>query len=241
MIYDICANSLALNIQKTKYIQFSGKDVRNNGCVKIHRIDCRHNINCSCATIEQVPNIKYLGVIMDEKMCWRPHIDSVSRKVRFGLFMLSNLRNVASTRLLKLVYFAFIQTHLQYCLPAFGNCFDSAIVPLITLQKYCIRRIARVPRLTPSAPIFQQLGILPLRTLFCYSAACFFHCNRHVFHFNFSHSNRINNIVQHFHVRTARGKHMLQVLLIRLINTFPLIWDVSDKRQLKAHILAFCG
>src|SRR5690606_6721272 len=73
-----------------------------------------------------------------------------------------------SVRLLRLVYFSFFQSYLQYCLVAYGNAFASILAPTEVLQKKCVRLIANQSYTSASLPIFQKLNILPFKSLFIY-------------------------------------------------------------------------
>ena len=120
----LCSNSLVLNVSKTKVIRFSWSTVseQNELTLKLHKIGCNHS-QCSCSFIEQVKHIKYLGITIDERLSWRQHISKLMNKLRFATMMIYKLKYVASQKLLRVVYFAFFQSLLQYCLPgcAFGD------------------------------------------------------------------------------------------------------------------------
>ena len=66
------------------------------------KLSINHNL------IEETDNVKYLGVHLDNKLSWKIHIDTLTRKLskvcgRYVPF--SNL---------KLVYYAMFHSHLQY-------------------------------------------------------------------------------------------------------------------------------
>lgn len=63
------------------------------------------------------------------------------------------------------LYYAFIHSHLSYCLSSWGNTYWSHIGHLERLQKQALRLITFNPFSSPSAPIFRSLSILPLRKL----------------------------------------------------------------------------
>ena len=63
-------NKLSLNLQKTKLIIFGYKKIKHE--IKI----MKDNVE-----MERVYENKFLGVIIDHKLCWKPHIKQVKRKV----------------------------------------------------------------------------------------------------------------------------------------------------------------
>ena len=159
-LFNICkwmvSNSLAINVNKTKYIIFDlqthvGKfgppteDEHRIKNIKLHNFntpeDCT-NDTCNCTEIDKVTSIKYLGVIIDERLDFKLHIGSVVRKVRWGLYILSRLRTVAEPKLLKVLYYAFVQSHLQYAIIVWGGIYNNTI-NRIHLQKRAIRIVSR--------------------------------------------------------------------------------------------------
>lgn len=44
------------------------------------RADCHINVNLNGVDIERVNETKFLGVIMDHKLCWKPHIEYIKCK-----------------------------------------------------------------------------------------------------------------------------------------------------------------
>jgi len=69
---------------------------------------------CGDHIIEQVKQIKYLGMIFNDKLSWKPHIQHVCSKVSNGSWALLKLRNYVGVNILKAVYHSLIYFHLQY-------------------------------------------------------------------------------------------------------------------------------
>jgi hypothetical protein len=69
------------------------------------------NIEFSLGNTEEINSIKFLGVMLQSNVKWNTHIDSVSKKVSKGIFMLRMLRAYVNVDVLKAIYFAHIQTH----------------------------------------------------------------------------------------------------------------------------------
>ena len=64
-------NKLSLNISKSHFMLFTRKRT------DVHDI----NIEINNITISRVKNVKFLGVILDEKMSWKDHINYISKKI----------------------------------------------------------------------------------------------------------------------------------------------------------------
>ena len=104
-------NSLSLNVDKTNFILFKSKrkPVNYNGTVKIGNRD-----------VKRVSHTKFLGVIVDEHLAWDKHVKHILTKLSIGIYSINMVKNQLSCNSKKLLYFANIQSHLQYALSAWG-------------------------------------------------------------------------------------------------------------------------
>jgi hypothetical protein len=65
-------NKLSINTTKTKYIIFKSS---NKKCDTEINIQLNHN------TIQKVTHVKFLGVIIDQNLTWKNHINSVLKNI----------------------------------------------------------------------------------------------------------------------------------------------------------------
>ena len=66
------ANRLALSISKTNYVIFHSSTTVINEFIRI---------KLGSRTINQVNYVKYLGVLVDSTLTWKPHIIELSKKL----------------------------------------------------------------------------------------------------------------------------------------------------------------
>ena len=97
-------NKSSLNTNKTKFMVLTKQ-----------RSAWHFDIRIGKTNIEQVNEIKYLGVIFNDKLSWKSHIQHVCPKLSNGSWALLKLRNYVDTTTLKTVYYALIYSYLQYC------------------------------------------------------------------------------------------------------------------------------
>ena len=57
---------------------------------------------------------KYLGMIMDEHLTFKNHIDTVKLKLTRATELLPKLRHYVNPTLLRTIYYAIFEPHLQY-------------------------------------------------------------------------------------------------------------------------------
>ena len=82
----LASNKLTLNISKSKYMIFT--NTRKN----FHEISVKINKT----PLEKCTKYKYLGIVIDEKLNWKDHIEYVCKKVSKACGIFAKLRHCAS-------------------------------------------------------------------------------------------------------------------------------------------------
>ena len=72
------------------------------------------NIHINNSQICQKDEVKYLGIVIDKNLKWKPHIDKLTTQISQSVGMLYHLKKYLSFNNLKLVYHALIKSRLQY-------------------------------------------------------------------------------------------------------------------------------
>ncbi|CAB3236263.1 unnamed protein product [Arctia plantaginis] len=169
-------NILTLNVDKTKYICFSIKGVKENfNNRKIVSHQCQSGCNCSCPTVERVHAIKYLGVIMDSNLNFKEHIKVMCGRVRKLIYVFKNLRHVADPGLLKQIYYSLCQSLLTYCISTWGGALKTVMKPIEIAQRAILKVCSFQPIFFPTTMLYQIAGVLTVRQLFILSACLLQH------------------------------------------------------------------
>ncbi len=77
------ANKLSLNASKTNYILFRNKNMELN--------DKNNKLLINGEEIVLVSKTKFLGIIIDEHLEWKEHIDLCKRKISSGNYVVKSL------------------------------------------------------------------------------------------------------------------------------------------------------
>ena len=159
---------LSLNINKTKYLTFSNN---SKGQPHLsHRLtihDCDRNTqHCNCTTLKRAQQVQYLGITIDYKMRWQPHIDKLTMKVRKLACIFREIRDIVDPGTLKNTYYALCQSILCYGIIGWGGCAKSTLHPLEVAQKCILKIIARKPYRFPSDTLYIQSKVLDVRQLY---------------------------------------------------------------------------
>jgi len=75
------------------------------------------DININIRIISKVDNVRNLGVVLDNKLCWNSHIAQVKKKqISKACGALSRLRHYLPINSLITVYYSLVFSHLQYAI-----------------------------------------------------------------------------------------------------------------------------
>src|SRR5690606_8856355 len=176
--------------------------------VYIHNRSC-DLLNCECPHLSMVDCYKYLGVYIDSKLSWSEHISHIMKRLRLANVMLYKLQNAVHPKISKIVYFAFAQSYLQYCISSYGSAFRNVLDPLIKLQKQSIRLVTKSNRLCPTASLFFNEQVLSFSQLYYYNCVCFLKKNETYIANNLvkSRSIRQSSFVRKTTFTSTRGQH----------------------------------
>ena len=135
--------------------------------------------NCTqhCVNIEYVKEFKYLGITLDANLNWKKHVNNVAIYLNSLLRKFYILRNLCPMYILKNVYYALVQSKIEYGLVCFGGIYESIIKRMIKIQKHIVKVMFFKSRVSSSWPIFSKNKILPVRSLYCYKVLKLFYCN----------------------------------------------------------------
>ena len=153
------SNKLSLNTTKSYYAVFHRARMKLHDSIKL-KID---NTN-----IKEVQCIKYLGVILDNKLSWIQHISYVKSKISKGIGIMYKARNYVNKNALLGLYHSYIYPYLIYCIESWGTATNCHIDPLYILQKRILRILTFSNYDVPSELLFRYTNILPLCKLVHY-------------------------------------------------------------------------
>ena len=110
--------------------------------------------------IERVPTFNVLGVILDECLTWKPHIDKLAIKLHVSrnAGILNELKNLLPSSIMKTLYFSLSHSYLNYGILIWGYKCNR----LVKLQKRLIRIVMLAKYNAHTDPLFKQAAILKI-------------------------------------------------------------------------------
>lgn len=230
-------NDMLINASKTKYINFSySKHIQFPLELKYH-INCNlSNNTCNCQIIEQTKSIKYLGIIVDENLNFKLHIEQINKKLKYILSKFYFIKKIIPKSLKKTLYFAMVQSLLSYGIAIWGGVYRTNLLCLITKQKAFVRCIEGCGYRDHTEPLFTSLKILNLNELYCVNISKLIHQNhKQLLDLQFTTTTKI------FVPRVERSttQRMFFYLGPKVYNTIPLELKNLTSKNFAKNIKAF--
>jgi len=117
--------------------------------------------------IEIQDSVKFLGVILDQRLNWKSHIEYVSNKCKRRLNLLravSGYKWGANKKSLLMLYRALIRPVIDYGAVAFCTAADTNLKILERIQSQALRLCCGASRGTATLALQNECGEMPLRT-----------------------------------------------------------------------------
>jgi len=134
LIHDwFTVNKMSMNLCKTKYIVYQPhqRAIDLNG----------FELQLLNTTIERVSNFKYLGLQIDSALNFKNHVDFVAKKISPYVAVIQRLNYTLHDATKKSIYYAYINSHLQYMNSVWSNCSSTHSTKLVVLQNKSVRAI----------------------------------------------------------------------------------------------------
>ena len=116
---------------------------------------------------------KYLGILIDENLPWRPQIDKMCSKLSSVCGALSKARHYLDRNSLMLIYNSLVESRIRYGILSWGTAAQQQINRVKVLQNKALRYITFSELDTPMLPIYSLLNVLLFNELLYLSQANF--------------------------------------------------------------------
>lgn len=159
-------NKLTLNVSKTKVMHFK----------KINR-STQTPLVFKGETIQVVNTFKYLGLLIDERLSWRPHISNLCSKLAALSGVLRKLKHFIPKHVLMNIYYSLGHSHLTYLVGAWGGANKTDLKQLQTLQNRCLKNICKLTQRHSTSDLYRThcKGVLNISSLYQANVCKFIH------------------------------------------------------------------
>ena len=150
------SNKLSFNSGKSELVIFRSKTKKELDEITI-------KINKS--KLSPVPNVNYLGVVLDEFLSWDAHVNKLCKNLAQTNGILSKLRHYVPQKTCISVYFSLFYSFILYGSLAWQFTSKTNLNRVFILQKKCLRIITFSFYKDHSNPLFKDLKLLNLHNV----------------------------------------------------------------------------
>lgn len=238
-------NSLSFNANKTQFMVF-------NPPPNLQEI--MNPVIINNTQIQHTNTAKYLGLIIDNKLIWKPHIEYIKSKLMPYLFILRRTKYTLPLTTKISLYYSYFNSNLSYLIPIWGYSAQTNINILQRTQNKAIRSLFWQDYMNPNTnteAIYKKYSILKVSQMVEYDSMIMIYKIKH---------NLIRNNIQlttfaETHQHNTRGRENFRLprtnsislyksLLVKglsIYNRLPNIIKALDqlhifKLHLKKHI-----
>ena len=249
------ANKLSVNASKTNYMML-GTSHMTNKYIDVNEpcdgdvVDSttnivfqnkekitKHKVNVILdnVSLERVNSTKFLGVIIDENLTWKNHIDTVSKTISRNIGMLTKMKHYVPGYILYSLYCTLVVPYINYGILIWGNTCKTYLDKIFKLQKWAIRTISLEHYRSHTGPLFEKHSILNVFDSFKLELGVFMYKHQtNLLPKTFSNYFIKHNQVHKYPTRNAedysvhRTKKMFADRSIRI--TGPTLWNSLDTK-----------
>ena len=102
-------------------------------------------------------SIKFLGVIIDENVTWKNHIEVVENRIYKNIGVLYRASHLLDFKNLLKIYFSFIHIYISYANIAWASTFKTKFQGILKKQKHAVRITFHANRLDHDRPLLKEM------------------------------------------------------------------------------------
>ena len=206
----LATNKLIINLNKTHLMLFSNLPRPES-----------ISISAKGYKINEVKDTKFLGIILDNQLKWKPHIDYISNKISKSISILKMLKFTFPSGILLNIYYSLVYLYFTYCNLVWGGAANIHLDSIIKLQKKALRIISKVGYLDHSQPLFDNLKLLKVEEIYKFNCAKFiYQCYNTNSLGNFKKLLNTNGTYHSYFTRNKDSLRKPKVRLMKFKNSF---------------------
>ena len=128
-----CANKLSLNTDKVKYVLFHKAKSKDNLPLVLP------DLFIDDVKIKSENSLKFLGVMIDENLTWKTHVELVENKISKSIEILFKASRSLNSKSLRSIYFALVHPYINYANIAWASTNKTYLKRILGKQKQAAR------------------------------------------------------------------------------------------------------
>ena len=77
-------------------------------------VECDFNLSINDAVLSRTDSVKYLGVYLNDKLNWTPHVQHLSLQLARYSGLFYRIRNLVPKYILLVLYYSLVYSRIQY-------------------------------------------------------------------------------------------------------------------------------
>ena len=157
-------NRLSLNTTKTYAILCSASSIWGE----------LPNLEMNGAVLPLTEQVKYSGIILDNQLSFKSHIDSIAKKISKLVGIFYKIKDYVPYHIMLQMYYTLIYPYLHYCVIVWGHTKKKVhINSLHLIQKKIVRIITGSSNLAHTNELFYKTQILKIQVLSKFSLSIY--------------------------------------------------------------------
>ena len=158
------ANKLRLNNNKSQFLVYGRNPNYYPWINELRFVD---------TSIQRLKTVKYLGVLIDECLSYKPHIELLSSKIARNVGIMRKLKKFFPYDVIRSLYFSTVHPYLLYCNVVWSSTFPTHLLPLRAMQNSAIRVLCGDKKGASVRRRYVERHILPLHGVSKFYSALF--------------------------------------------------------------------
>lgn len=166
--------------------------------------------------------VKFLGVFLDPKLTWEVHCIKLANKLNKNTFLIRNLKDIVSAKVLLSAYYGYIHTHLTYAVLCWGHSPHAS--KIFAVQRRCLRLLAGLRPRQCCKQAFLNLGVLTFPCIYILTCLIYLkkNLNSYLSHGDIHHYNtRSRQNLVFDYSRTGRVRDGCGYYAVKFYNVLP--------------------
>ena len=140
-----------------------------------NNINFLDNINVNNERILISSNTKYLGVVIDEDLNWKEHVQQMCNELKGMFSMFYYIRRYLSVEHVKTIYYTLIYSKIKYGLAVYGAANSGVINSIQTLQNQLLKVLREKPYRYCTNILHNELELIKVEDLYKQEILIFTH------------------------------------------------------------------
>jgi hypothetical protein len=119
----------------------------------------------NCISLKKTSTAKYLGVVLDSRWKGEAHVQHLIVKLRQLMPKIYQLRNMLNNINKKILYDAWIESHLRYAIEVYGWANDTNIAKLQKIQNKIVKLLFKQNDFETTNQVYKKMNILKVKQL----------------------------------------------------------------------------